>query len=57
MGWPDNHTKYGVSPKTTADGGRILIQHADSHRYKQCGNGVVAPKAEWIGRRLMEVAA
>jgi site-specific DNA-cytosine methylase len=29
---------------------------ADSHRYKQCGNGVVAPVAEWIGRRLMEAA-
>ena len=29
---------------------------ADSHRYRQCGNGVVAPVAEWIGRRLMEAA-
>ena len=24
----------------------------DSHRYRCCGNGVVAPVAEWIGMRL-----
>jgi site-specific DNA-cytosine methylase len=24
----------------------------DSHRYRCCGNGVVAPVAEWIGHRL-----
>jgi site-specific DNA-cytosine methylase len=27
----------------------------DSHRYRCCGNGVVAPVAEWIGRRIMQV--
>jgi len=27
----------------------------DSHRYRCCGNGVVAPVAEWIGRRIVEV--
>lgn len=27
----------------------------DSHRYRCCGNGVVAPVAEWIGRRIMHV--
>jgi DNA-cytosine methyltransferase len=27
----------------------------DSHRYRTCGNGVVAPVAEWIGRRIVEV--
>lgn len=27
----------------------------DSHRYRVCGNGVVAPVAEWIGRRIVEV--
>ena len=36
MGWPDNWT----------DG------QADSHRYKQCGNGVASPVAEWIGHQL-----
>ena len=28
----------------------------DSHRYRCCGNGVVAPVAEWLGRRLARVA-
>lgn len=47
MGWPDDHTRW-------ADDGSEI---ADSHRYRMCGNGVVAPVAEWIGRRLMEAAA
>ena len=41
MGWPDGWTEPAG---------------ADSHRYAACGNGVVAPVAEWIGRRLMEAA-
>lgn len=45
MGWPDDHTRY------TSDGTEI----ADSHRYRMCGNGVVAPVAEWIGHRLVAV--
>lgn len=44
MGWPDDHTRWD------ADGNEI----ADSHRYAMCGNGVVAPQAEWIGRRLIQ---
>lgn len=28
---------------------------ADSHRYKQLGNAVAVPVAEWIGRRMREV--
>jgi site-specific DNA-cytosine methylase len=28
---------------------------ADSHRYKQLGNAVAVPVAEWIGRRMKEV--
>lgn len=43
MGWPDDHTRY------RADG----TEQAETHRYKQAGNGVVAPVAEWIGRRLL----
>ena len=43
MGWPDDHTRW------TAEGTAI----ADTHRYRMCGNGVVAPVAEWLGRRLM----
>jgi DNA (cytosine-5)-methyltransferase 1 len=42
MGWPDNWTH------TTADG----KQQADSHRYRQIGNGVATPVAQWIGNRL-----
>jgi len=36
MGWPDGWT----------DG------QADTHRYKQCGNGVASPVAQWIGEQL-----
>jgi len=39
MGWPDDWT-----------GGQ-----ADTHRYKQCGNGVASPVAQWIGGQLMRV--
>jgi site-specific DNA-cytosine methylase len=45
MGWPDDHTRY------KADG----TEQADTHRYKQCGNGVASPVAEWIGRQLMKL--
>jgi site-specific DNA-cytosine methylase len=44
MGWPDDWTRW-------ADDGAEI---ADSPRYRMCGNGVVAPVAEWIGRRIME---
>lgn len=30
---------------------------ADSNRYRQMGNAVTVPVAEWIGHRLMEVTA
>lgn len=43
MGWPDDWTRWN------ADGKEI----ADIHRYRMCGNGVVAPVAEWIGKRLV----
>lgn len=43
MGWPDNHTLM------RADGKR----QADSNRYRQCGNGVVAPVAQWIGTHIL----
>src|SRR4029453_389882 len=47
MGWADDHTRW------TSDGREI----PDSHRYRLCGNGVVAPVAEWIGHRLVEADA
>ena len=30
----------------------LLPVGLDSHRYRCCGNGVVADVAEWVGRRL-----
>jgi DNA (cytosine-5)-methyltransferase 1 len=42
MGWPDDWTRYDAEGK----------EQADSHRYKQCGNGVVSSVAKWIGERL-----
>jgi len=33
----------------------LLPDKLDGHRYRCCGNGVVAPVAEWIGRRIVEV--
>lgn len=45
MGWPDDHTRW------KADG----TEQADTHRYKQCGNGVASPVAEWIGKQLMKL--
>ncbi len=45
MGWPDDHTRW-------ADDDTEL---ADSHRYRQCGNGVAAPVAEWVARQILGV--
>lgn len=45
MGWPDGHTSLG------GDGKAI----SDSQRYRMCGNGVVAPVAEYVARNLGRV--
>jgi DNA (cytosine-5)-methyltransferase 1 len=45
MGWPDHHTRY------KADG----TEQADTHRYKQCGNGVASPVAQWIAKHLLKL--
>jgi DNA (cytosine-5)-methyltransferase 1 len=50
MGWPDDHTRWGVYNGVTRE-------VADSHRYRMCGNGVVAACTEWIGRRFMAVTS
>lgn len=39
MGWPDNWTEG----------------QADTHRYKQCGNGVASPVATWIAQHLQQL--
>jgi DNA (cytosine-5)-methyltransferase 1 len=46
----------GREPREPA-GYDLLPLGLDSHRYRCCGNGVVAPVAEWIGRRLLAVLA
>lgn len=45
MGWPDEHTRY------KADG----TEQADTHRYKQCGNGVATPVAKWVALQIGNV--
>jgi DNA (cytosine-5)-methyltransferase 1 len=45
MGWPDDHTRY------KADG----AEQADSHRYRQCGNGVASPVARWVAEHIAKV--
>ena len=45
MGWPDDHTRY------KADG----TEQADTHRYKQCGNGVASPVAKWVATHIAKV--
>ena len=47
MGWPDDWTLVDFKGKPSSD----------TKRYMACGNGVVAPVAEWIGHRLKEVLA
>jgi DNA (cytosine-5)-methyltransferase 1 len=41
MGWPDDWT----------------AGQADTHRYKQCGNGVASPVATWIAQQLLATDA
>jgi DNA (cytosine-5)-methyltransferase 1 len=39
MGWPDDWT----------------AGQSDTHRYKQCGNGVASPVAQWIAEQLLQI--
>lgn len=43
QGWPDDHTRW------KADG----TEQADTQRYKQCGNGVATPVAQWVAKQLL----
>lgn len=47
MGWPDGWTARGINER----GQHVEI--SDTQRYKMMGNGVVAPVAEQIGRRML----
>lgn len=46
QGFPDDWTRY------LADGS----EQSDSARYRQLGNAVAVPVAEWVARRIVEVA-
>lgn len=46
---------FVVPPPGAAVETPLLPDGLDSHRYRCCGNGVVANVAEWIGHRLVEV--
>jgi hypothetical protein len=52
MGWPDGHTAEGVYP---GNGTWQTLPVPSTERYRMCGNGVAAPHAEWIGRRLLPI--
>jgi DNA-cytosine methyltransferase len=41
----------------TGDDDELLPDKLDGHRYRCCGNGVVAPVAEWIGHRIIAADA
>ena len=45
MGWPDDHTRWAADGK----------EQSDTHRYKQCGNGVATPVARWIADHMRRV--
>ena len=47
----------GAGDDATVDDDPLLPLGLDTHRYRCCGNGVVAPVAEWIGRRIVHVDA
>ena len=55
---PEGGTRTMDLNQTWVDGGEpggadpLLPLGLDSHRYRCCGNGVIAPVAEWIGERL-----
>jgi DNA (cytosine-5)-methyltransferase 1 len=48
---------FVVAEPEITDGDPMLPVGLDGHRYRCCGNGVVAPVAEWIGRRIVAVDA
>jgi DNA (cytosine-5)-methyltransferase 1 len=45
MGFGDNHTLI-------RDDGK---EQADTHRYKQCGNGVATPVARWVAKQVVQL--
>ena len=45
LGFPDNHTKYGMDGKTISD----------TNRYKMLGNAVAVPVSQWVGKELRKL--
>ena len=48
MGWDEGWTSIGIQEDGTE------VKMADTHRYRMCGNGVVANVAEWFGLRYVQ---
>ena len=46
QGWPDDHTLLRADGK----------EQSDTPRYKQIGNGVAAPVAEWVARQIIDAS-
>lgn len=48
MGWDAGWTEVGITEEGQ------MVEMADTHRYRMCGNGVVANVAEWFGVRYAQ---
>lgn len=59
MGWPDGHTATRTKLVKTIHNEWISVQvhehQSDSARYRQIGNGVVAPIAKWLADQAKNV--
>jgi len=53
MGWPDDHTKYKSAGST--HNMKFRVDQSDSSRYKQIGNGVASPVAQWIAKHILNI--
>jgi hypothetical protein len=52
---PAVHLQVDGAPSRHQEDDALLPVGLDSHRYRCCGNGVVASVAEWIGQRIVAV--
>ena len=52
---PGSNTDHSVITDGGVEDDPLLPLGLDSHRYRCCGNGVIAPVSEWIGHRLAAV--
>ena len=53
QGWPSEWNKWKSAGSTYNM--KFRVEQSDSARYKQIGNGVASPVAEWIGKQLMKL--